>query len=151
MPLDAPAAGTQTSVAARAATTTRKRLDTRRLAIRRLRVEQPPQPLFELDLRLPAEDLLRARDVGSSNLGVVDRQRLVDDLARGPRDADHRLREIAHGALTGVAEVHGQAFPARREQEDAADQVVDVAEAPRLRAVAEHRQRLVRERLPDEG
>ena len=37
------------------------------------------------------------------------------------------------------------------EQDEAADEVVDVAEAPGLRAVAEHGQRLARERLADEG
>ena len=37
------------------------------------------------------------------------------------------------------------------QQDEAPDEVVDVAEAPGLRAVAEHRERLVRERLADEA
>jgi hypothetical protein len=37
------------------------------------------------------------------------------------------------------------------EQDEAADEVVDVAEAPGLRAVAVHRQRFVLERLAEEG
>ena len=40
------------------------------------------QAFLELDLGLPAEQLLGARDVGLPDLRVVDGQRLEDDLAR---------------------------------------------------------------------
>src|SRR5947208_14824156 len=47
------------------------------------------QSLFELDLGLPFEKLLRTRDVWLAYLRIVDRQRLVHDLALGARHAQH--------------------------------------------------------------
>src|SRR5256885_7686517 len=70
--------------------------------------EHPSEPLLQLDLRLPAEHLLRPRDVGLAHLGVVDRERLVDDLARRPRHPEHRLRELVERELARVADVHRQ-------------------------------------------
>src|SRR6476659_7936062 len=115
------------------------------------RVDEPPEPLLEGHLRLPAEHLLRARDVRLAHLGIVDRERLENDLARRARRAQHELRELDQRELAGVAEVDREVLLARRQQVQAADEVVDVAKAPRLRAVAEHLDRLARERLPDEG
>src|SRR5689334_4599671 len=66
------------------------------------------QAFLELGLRLPAEELLRAGDVGLADLWVVDRQRLVDDLALRARDAQHRFRELIQGELTRIADVHRQ-------------------------------------------
>jgi hypothetical protein len=43
--------------------------------------QHPPQPLFKLDLRLPAQQLPGPRDIGLANLGIVDWQCFVDDLA----------------------------------------------------------------------
>src|SRR5581483_11294946 len=111
------------------------------------RAQQPAEALFETDLRLPAEQLFRPGDVRAALLRVVDRQRLEDDLAARPRQALDRLRQLEQRALLGVADVDGQVLVALREQHDAADQVVDVAEAARLRAVAVDRERLARERL----
>ena len=100
------------------------------------------QPLVEIDLGLPAEQLARAGDVGLPHLRVVDRQRLEDDLARRARDLDHRLGQLEHRELVRVADVHRQVLAALGQQDQAADEIVDVAEAPRLRPVAEDRQRL---------
>src|SRR5215210_2223026 len=113
--------------------------------------QHPPQPLLELDFRLPAQHLPGSGDVGLANLRIVDRQRLVDDLALGRRDADDGLRELLDRELVGVAEVHRQVLAALGEQVETADQVVDVTKAARLRAVAEDGDRLVLERLPHEG
>ena len=91
----------------------------------------------------------RPRDVGPADLRVVDRQRLEDDLARRARSRGCTVcAELEHRQLViGVAEVDRQVLAARREQVEAADQVVDVAERPRLRAVAEDGERLAVERL----
>ena len=63
----------------------------------------------------------------------------------------HGLRELEHRHLViGVADVDRQVLVARREQVEPADQVVDVAERPRLRAVAEDGERLALERLVEE-
>src|SRR5580765_1362224 len=101
MPRAAPAVGTQTSATASAARATRSPLDTRRLAFgnRQLRVEHPTETVLELDRRRPAEHLLRAGDVGLPHLRVVDRQRLVDDLARRTGDADDRVGQLLHREL----------------------------------------------------
>ena len=74
MPRAAPAVGTQRSATANAASTTRNRLDTRRLSFldRPVRVEHPAQTLLELDRGRPAEHLLRAGDVGLAHLRVVE-------------------------------------------------------------------------------
>src|SRR5262245_62352314 len=108
------------------------------------RLEPAAEPLFEVDLGRPAEDLAGARDVGPAYLRVVGRERLEDDLTCRARDADHRLRELEHRHfVVRVAEVHRQVLSARREQVEAADQVVDVAERTCLRAVAVDPARLV--------
>ena len=59
-------------------------------------------------------------------------------------------RELEQRELLRVADVDGQVLADSASSDEPADQVVDVAEAPRLRAVAEHRQRLALERLADE-
>src|SRR4051794_35554352 len=43
-------------------------------------LDRPPQPLAQLHLGLPAEQVARACDVRLADLGVVDRERLEDDL-----------------------------------------------------------------------
>ena len=97
-----------------------------------LLAQQPGEPFLERDLRLPAEQLLRPRDVGLALHRVVDAERLEDDLARRAGDPLHDLGEVEQRPLVGVADVDGQVLAALGEEDDAADQVVDVAEAPRL-------------------
>src|SRR5947209_3727624 len=94
--------------------------------------DHAPEPLLELDLGFPAEHLLRARDVGLPLLRIVDRQRLEDDLARRAGDLELLLRQLEQRELLRVADVHRHVLAALREQDEPADQVVDVAEAPRL-------------------
>src|SRR5205085_7654796 len=112
--------------------------------------EHPSEPLLQLDLRLPAEHLLGPRDVRLADLGIVDRERLVDDLARRAGDTEHRLGELVERELARVPDVHRQVLAALRKENEPADQVVDVAKAPRLRAVAEDGDRLALERLAHE-
>src|ERR671938_1424375 len=107
----APAAGTASpATAATAAAASAMRLHTYRLPAERL--EHPPQALVELDLRLPAEDLLRPRDVGLAHLRVVDRKRLVDHVTPRARHPEHRLGELVERELARVADVHRQGVPA---------------------------------------
>jgi hypothetical protein len=85
-----------------------------------------------------------------ADLRIVHGQRLEDDLALRPGHLQHRLGELENRELARVAEVDRVVLFARRKRIEAADHVVDVAEAPRLGAVAEDRQRLVLERLAHE-
>src|SRR5262249_21294512 len=120
---------------------------------RRLRNDRLPsegrqhaaQSVFELDFRIPAEELLRTRDVGLTHLRIVDRQRLMHDLARRTGDTQHRLRELVQRELARVAEVHREVLLGFRERDEAADEVVHVTKASCLRAVTEHGQGLALE------
>src|SRR5918911_3926692 len=96
--------------------------------------EHPSEPLLQLDLRLPAEHLLRPRDVGLANLRIVDRKRLVHHFAARPRHTEHGLGELVERELPRIPDVHRQVLLALGEQHETADQILDVAEAPRLRS-----------------
>src|SRR5437868_6156941 len=115
------------------------------------RGQHPPQALLELNLGFPAEQLPRPRDVRLPDLRVVDRQRLEDDLALRAGQLQHGAGELEQGELAWVAEVDREMLAAAGEQVEAADQIVDVAEAAGLGAVAEDCQRLARGRLPNES
>src|SRR5581483_8233083 len=143
---DAPA----TATAARAAAATTIRLRTRWTGLGLERRDRPTQAFLELDLWLPAEDLARAGDVRLPHLRVVLRQRLEDDLALRVGEPDDELRELEQRELGWVADVDRMMLVAAGEQVEPADQVVDVAEAPRLLAFAEDGQRLPRDRLAQE-
>src|SRR5215813_4589970 len=122
------AAGTQRpAAAARVAARTRHGLDTDRRPS-----QHAPEPVFELDLRLPAEQLAGAGDVGLADLRVVDGQRLVDDLAARAGHLEDGLGQLQDRDLPRVADVHREVLAALREQDEPADEVVDVAEAPGL-------------------
>src|SRR5262245_25619779 len=131
---DGATSAAQTASASAARTTATSCLRTDRLHRR----QHPAQALLELDLGLPAEQLLRAGDVGLADLRVVDGQRLEDDLALRVRHAKHGLGELEDRELSRVAEVDRQVLLADREQVEAADQVVHVAEASSLGAVPGH-------------
>src|SRR3990170_1463260 len=149
MKRDAEAEGTaQSATAARAVASRSCRLGNRRVLHRSV---QTAEPLVERDLRLPGQDLLRAGDVRLADLRVVDRQRLEDDLAAAAPDLEHLLRQLEQRELLRVADVHRQVLAALLQRDQAADQVVDVAEASGLGAVAEDGDRLALHRLADEG
>src|ERR671933_215039 len=98
----APAAGTaRPATTATTAAASATRLHTYRLPTERR--DHPAQTLVELDLRLPPEDRLRAGDVGLALLRIVDRQRLVDDLALRAGDAQDLLGELVERELARVA------------------------------------------------
>ena len=67
-----------------------------------------------------------------------------------PVEADHGLGQLEDRELTRVADVHRQVLARLGEQDQTADQVVDVTEAPCLRPVAVDRDRLLGERLTEE-
>src|SRR5215218_161224 len=111
---------------------------------------QAPQAFLEIDLGGPAEDLFRTRDVWLADLRIVHGQGLEDDFALRPDHFQDRFRELENRKLARVAEVDRVVLVARRQGVEAADHVLDVAEAPGLRTVPEDRQRLVLERLAHE-
>src|SRR5918995_7354842 len=98
MPLAPTADGTATRATANTvAAASAARLRNDRLPSVRAQPQRPLQAVFELDRRLPSEHLARAGDVRLALLRVVLGQRLVDDLARGARDAQDRLGEFEDG------------------------------------------------------
>src|SRR4051795_8447856 len=105
------------------------------------------QPLAQVDLRAPPQQLARQADVGLADLRVVGGQRLIDDLRARLGDLDDRLGELEQRELVRVADVDRLMRAGLGEQDHPADQIVDVTERPRLRAVAEHRDRPVLQRL----
>src|SRR3954451_15041670 len=100
-------------------------------------LERAAQALAQLDLRLPPEDLARQRDVGLADLGVVHGGRLVHDLRPRAGDLDNRLRELQQRELVGIADVDRMVVARLGEADDPVDEVGDVTERPRLRAVPE--------------
>src|SRR5918995_5311610 len=149
MKRDAEADGTASSTTAdRTRSVASARLRNRGFPQRRV---QLAQPLVETHLGLPPEYLLRPSDVGLAHLRIVDGQRLEDDLAAAAPHLEHLLCELEQRELVWIADVHRQMLAALDERDQAADQVVDVAEAARLGAVTEDGERLALHRLADEG
>src|SRR5262249_59543513 len=65
----------------------------------------PPEPFVgagetfaEVDLRTPAEHVVRERDVGTTAHRIVERERLEHDLRGRARDGQHCLRPPQHRA-----------------------------------------------------
>src|SRR4029077_609837 len=56
--------------------------------------ERSQQPVFQADLRLPAQQCARPRDVGPALLGVVDREIAVLDPALRSGDLEDRLGQL---------------------------------------------------------
>ena len=109
------------------------------------------RPSRSLTLGVPAQQLLGQRDVGLADLRIVGRQRLVHDLRPRAGDVDDRLGELEQRELVRVADVDRVVVAGLGEPDQAVDQVGDERERARLRAVAEHRDRLVLQRLAQEG
>mmetsp|Transcript_4992 Transcript_4992/g.16733 ORF Transcript_4992/g.16733 Transcript_4992/m.16733 type:complete len:322 (+) Transcript_4992:2055-3020(+) len=109
------------------------------------------EALVEGHLGLPLDEVLRESDVRSPLLGVVVGQGLVDDLGLGARQLDGLLRELLDGEFARVAKVHrANVLILVHKPHNALDEVVHVAEGPRLRAVPVDGDVLAVERLHDE-
>src|SRR6266536_4016530 len=101
IPDEAVAAGTHSAAAtASAAASTQRRSRTYWSPS-----QHAPETLFELDLRLPAQDLPGPRDVGLPDLRIGHRQCLVDDLAARVDQLEQRLGELEDRELARVADV----------------------------------------------
>src|SRR6266404_4958842 len=112
---------------------------------------RPPQPLLYChDWPPAAENPARERDVRLADLRIIDGERLVRNAAARACQLDDELRELQHGHLVRVADVHRRRMVAAQETENAFDEVGHIAEAARLAAVAEHCQVLAAQRLRDE-
>src|SRR6185369_4868030 len=87
------------------------------------------QALFERNLRLPLQDLLREGDVRPALARVVGGERLVDNLRFAADQLDREFGELEHRELAGIAEVHGpDGLSLRHEADEPLDQIVDIAE-----------------------
>src|SRR5947208_3438883 len=101
-------------------------LDMDSLSLPFLRGQQSAQPLFEWNCRLPAEHLPGARDVGLTNLRVVDWQCFVHDFALRRSHTDDSLCEVQQAQLRRVPEVDRQVLSAHLERVETLNQVVHV-------------------------
>ena len=75
------------------------------------RLDRLPQAVLQRDLRLPAEDLLRTRDVRLPNLRVVDGERLEHDLARRAREPQDEPRRARAASSSGLPRFTGRCSP----------------------------------------
>src|SRR5205823_2253595 len=69
--------------------------------------QHPPEPLFELDLGLPSQQLPGSRDVGLTDLRIVDGKCFVHDFAIRRGNPDNCLRELEDRELAWISHVHG--------------------------------------------
>ncbi|MPM00811.1 hypothetical protein SDC9_47043 [bioreactor metagenome] len=98
---------------------------------------------------------MRPGDVGATLQRVVLRQRHMHERAARAGQLKHHPRQLEHGELARIAEVHrgeDRMLPLRRLHQhlQRVDHIRDIAERPRLQAVAIDRQRLATDRLHDE-
>src|SRR5438874_8035940 len=107
-------------------------------------IDSEAEALIEQHLGFPIEQLFRLADVRLALLGIVRRKRMFDDLRLGTGQGDHLLGQLTNSEFVGVADVNRtRDLRARAHQPDHAfDQIVDVAEGPRLAAVAVDADRL---------
>src|SRR6185312_12542822 len=105
------------------------------------------QPLGQIHFRLPLQNLLRLRDVRPALFGIVLRQRLENNFALRTRHPNNLLRELQHRHLRGVPDIHRQIIIAHHQPINPLNQIRHITKAARLPALAEHRHRLVLQRL----
>src|SRR5258708_24697690 len=109
------------------------------------------QAVAQRDLGGPAEQFLGQGDVRAALLGVVDRQRLEDDLRAGTGQLPDRLREFQQSELVRISDVHRIMITGLGQGDDAPDEIADVTEGARLATVAEDRDRAGGQSLAQEG
>src|SRR5688500_10163970 len=68
-------------------------------------LERLEQPVFEWNLRLPAQQRAGPGDVGPADLGIVLRQGTIDDPAPGAGDPDDHPGDLLDRHLVRVADV----------------------------------------------
>src|SRR5690348_7486123 len=88
----------------------------------------PAQPLLGTHLGLVAEPGAGQGQVGPALLRVVDRARYEGDRRVRPGQPGDRLGELAHGHLVLGTAVDRAGFGRVEQQQDAPDEVVDVAD-----------------------
>src|SRR6185503_4539268 len=113
--------------------------------------EGTAEPFVEGNLRLPAEDRARARDVRLAHAWIVHGQGARDDAAARSGERDDRLRELADGQLVRVPDVDGVHLVRADQAIQPLHEVGHVAEAARLAPVAEHGHVFVAQGLAQEG
>src|SRR5690554_4901237 len=103
------------------------------------------EALTERHLRLPAEDLLCLGRVGTTNRRVVNRSRDVLDARMIADDVLDQLGQLTNGDLLRIADIDRTGLLGEHEPKDPLDEVVHVAERPRLAPVTVHGKRPVLE------
>jgi hypothetical protein len=108
------------------------------------------EPLVDGEARLPVEDAAREPNVRAALARVVLRRGEVADLHLLVDEATDLVRKVEDRLLVRVADVDGRGVVGIHELDEAADEVRDLLEGARLRALALNRERLALERLDDE-
>src|SRR5215211_3446843 len=99
------------------------------------------ETLLGRNLWLPTQRLPRAGDVRATLPGIILGQGFVDELAPAASELQDKAGHLLYGVLDRIADVHRARLGALHQAEDPLYQVVDVLDAPRLRAVAVDRER----------
>eukprot|EP00197_Chlamydomonas_leiostraca_P003887 CAMPEP_0202867288 /NCGR_PEP_ID=MMETSP1391-20130828/9101_1 /ASSEMBLY_ACC=CAM_ASM_000867 /TAXON_ID=1034604 /ORGANISM="Chlamydomonas leiostraca, Strain SAG 11-49" /LENGTH=416 /DNA_ID=CAMNT_0049547319 /DNA_START=82 /DNA_END=1333 /DNA_ORIENTATION=+ len=105
------------------------------------------QALAQRHLGLPPQRALDLGDVGLALAGVVRRVLAEHNLRLGVDHLLDQVGQLQHRELAGVAHVEGARVRPLHHGDHAVDEVADVLEGARLRAVAVHGQRLAGQRL----
>ena len=88
--------------------------------------------------RLPSKYSTGDGDVGLALGGIVLGQFVPDNFRGRTSGFEHYLGQFEHGEFDGIADVHGSAVLGPEQAVDSGDEIVDVAEAAGLGAVAVH-------------
>src|SRR5947209_7762602 len=113
-------------------------------------LDRAPQALLGAHARLVPEKRAGPGEVGPALLRVVRGARDEADLRRAAGQPDDRLGQLAHRHLVLGAAVDRPGLTGIEQRDDAAHQVVDVADRAGLRAGAVHGDRLAAQGLRDE-
>src|SRR3954468_3406802 len=105
------------------------------------------QAVLEVDLGLPVERGLGKADVRLPLLRVIRRQRTMHDLGLATNETHDGFGELEHGELARVTDVDraGEVGSRVHQAQHAFDEVVDIAEATGLHAIAVDGDRLALE------
>lgn len=129
----------------------------RRAELRHVNALEPlhgPRKSFgQVHSRFPPKHPPRKADVGAALRGIILREwASLFDTRGATHRPHHPLRQLADGELLWVAKVHGpsEVIVSRHRENQTIDKVVDIAERPRLHAIAVQREGFTADRLSNE-
>ena len=69
--------------------------------------DRATEGILKLYVRLPVQERARPTDIGSSDFGIIGRQRVMGDVARRTGKFQYQLRDLQDGQLARVPDIHG--------------------------------------------